>query len=360
MNSVNKFCFVTFFVTFVVFLSQSIDVLAMHSQEFSERPNKRVRTQEMSSNPSLFDQDQELQALEAAAYFDTNTYFTDTYFTDSSSSSAPLPEFIPPDHHGLGGSGSKPRGPGNFFGEAGEGQTYSSSSSSSSSSLPYDSLNLIDSFNTHNTQENQFTQQLPFNPLIQYFNQIDQSGISLSDSQGFNLPDLQAPFRQLPPISSATISLPSSSTSSSSCSNNSLPVAPKDSQKHICTECKKAFSQRRGLNKHIRIHTGEQPFKCKECDKTFSESEALKKHIRIHTGEKPFKCKECDKTFSDPSALIHHKRTHTDEKPYQCTECAKAFKRNDGLTRHQKTAHTAKKIQSPEYDKAFSQRSTLT
>ena len=48
------------------------------------------------------------------------------------------------------------------------------------------------------------------------------------------------------------------------------------------------------LVNHMRVHSGEKPFKCDHpnCNKTFARTENLKIHKRTHTGDKPFKCFE--------------------------------------------------------------------
>ena len=37
----------------------------------------------------------------------------------------------------------------------------------------------------------------------------------------------------------------------------------------------------------------------------------LSEHMKLHSGDKPFKCKECQKKFSCKSGLTKHTITHT-------------------------------------------------
>lgn len=93
--------------------------------------------------------------------------------------------------------------------------------------------------------------------------------------------------------------------------SNGVPASAKIKDRYGCKYCGKIFPRSANLTRHVRTHTGEQPYKCQYCERSFSISSNLQRHVRnIHNKEKPFKCPLCERCFGQQTNLDRHLKKH--------------------------------------------------
>ena len=84
---------------------------------------------------------------------------------------------------------------------------------------------------------------------------------------------------------------------------------------YICdySDCKKKFTTRFSLRRHLITHDNKRGHECPICFKKFALSQYLKEHAHTHTGLKPFKCpfEGCNRSFRQAGKLSLHKKRHT-------------------------------------------------
>ncbi len=127
--------------------------------------------------------------------------------------------------------------------------------------------------------------------------------------------------------------------------------------------CEKSLPTKSSLNKHSRIHTGDdfavcylcnvqykrtslhkhlktvhgkrEPKTCPQCGGTYIDQESLKLHInRVHKAQK-VTCQVCEKEYKNQGTLSEHMEIHSRRnREFTCTTCQKSFFKSKALNVH--------------------------
>uniref|UniRef100_A0A673BL18 C2H2-type domain-containing protein n=1 Tax=Sphaeramia orbicularis TaxID=375764 RepID=A0A673BL18_9TELE len=144
---------------------------------------------------------------------------------------------------------------------------------------------------------------------------------------------------------------------------------PSTSENKNCILCGKYFARCVDMERHMKSHSEDRPYKCPFCEKKFKNPYVLKRHQ-----SKICKCRELKKpaiaskkremqqnnpeapaeapqepcsaspAFDSVKTFNRHIQCHTEDRPYHCVHCKKRFKHMHGLKRHQIYAICHKKI----------------
>lgn len=111
----------------------------------------------------------------------------------------------------------------------------------------------------------------------------------------------------------------------------------------LCTICGKGCVSNAKLNGHVkRVHPAEPiRYSCSICSEEFSNSYHLRRHKekQHNIGVHICSCDICKRVFTNRKCLVQHMKIHTGNKPYKCRYCDMTFAQAAGKRGHERNKH---------------------